>query len=390
MRKDRKIIGVAAAFRESDGTQDLGIPAQIVRAGNQLGWRIVDLRTWQFEVPRNLGLDGLIFNLPPGGRETIYRLLAKTPFAVSINHNHGIAELSVVEGDSKGVGTRVADYYLDRGYRNLAICSFYPNPNREELCAFEEYAKAKGASCKRLHTNPGDTDMPLDEQFLCFKSQLMQQALPLAIFCTNDRLAARICQWCIDMHRAVPEQVAIMGAGNHTFICESGPVPISSISPFSHSIGTEAVKLLQRIMDGKVKWPAHFRMPAGEIVTRRSTDMQAIDNLVLARASRYIEDHYNENIGLNEVAAACRTPLRTLTSAFNVQFGVTINAYINRHRIAKACELLSQTNHSAADIAARSGFLSAQTFSRKFKQVIHMTPLEYRKKDREHRHFPQQ
>lgn len=61
--------------------------------------------------------------------------------------------------------------------------------------------------------------------------------------------------------------------------------------------------------------------------------------------------------------------------------GVNTALYIRSLRIKKACELLRDTDLTISEIFVECGFDSANYFSRVFKQVMGMSPSEYRKEE---------
>lgn len=54
--------------------------------------------------------------------------------------------------------------------------------------------------------------------------------------------------------------------------------------------------------------------------------------------------------------------------------------YINTVRIRTACEHLKKTEEPVADIAHKCGFTTNSTFNRNFKQMMGVTPVEWRKR----------
>lgn len=62
--------------------------------------------------------------------------------------------------------------------------------------------------------------------------------------------------------------------------------------------------------------------------------------------------------------------------------GFSIAAYIRMRRITHAEYLLSQTELSVLEIYIEMGFSSRVSFTRNFKKSYHVSPIEYRKKQR--------
>lgn len=60
--------------------------------------------------------------------------------------------------------------------------------------------------------------------------------------------------------------------------------------------------------------------------------------------------------------------------------GTSPMQYIINHRIQKATEMLITTDLKSCDIALSCGFHDFSYFTKTFKRIMNMTPVEYRKK----------
>ena len=134
-------------------------------------------------------------------------------------------------------------------------------------------------------------------------------------------------------------------------------------------------------MSGRKPPPHVIRVPPTGLVTRRSTDIVAIDNLQVARALRYIQDEYaNHLLGVGSVVAATELSRRPLEIAFRHELKRTINEEIVRVRIEKAKSLLSTTNMKVLEIAAVTGFTQPSHLFRTFRKLVGLSPKGYQKK----------
>ena len=68
-----------------------------------------------------------------------------------------------------------------------------------------------------------------------------------------------------------------------------------------------------------------------------------------------------------------------LSQYFKGQMGVNLLDYVTELRMEKAKALLCSTNMVLADVALAVGYYNVNSFSRRFKQVVGVTPGEYRK-----------
>ncbi len=63
---------------------------------------------------------------------------------------------------------------------------------------------------------------------------------------------------------------------------------------------------------------------------------------------------------------------------FKQATGRTVSDYINELRIGLACRLLVDTDESVLNVSIDAGFANVSNFNRRFKQLRHLTPREYR------------
>jgi LacI family transcriptional regulator len=66
----------------------------------------------------------------------------------------------------------------------------------------------------------------------------------------------------------VPEEVAILGIGNDTFLCENQTVPISSVVHDAEGTGYEGAALLGKLMNGGKAPSANILIPPKGVVAR--------------------------------------------------------------------------------------------------------------------------
>ena len=94
---------------------------------------------------------------------------------------------------------------------------------------------------------------------------------------------------------------------------------------------------------------------------------------------KYLEEHYNEKISLDDLSARFFIDKYYMTKSFKEQYGVNINAYQSELRVTKAKELLRFSGRSIEEISDAIGMSSPEYFYRVFKKVEGMSPSEYRK-----------
>jgi AraC family L-rhamnose operon regulatory protein RhaS len=98
----------------------------------------------------------------------------------------------------------------------------------------------------------------------------------------------------------------------------------------------------------------------------------------LANAISYIEDHYLEQMTLEEIASKSDISVRHLNRIFRSYYLTTPIAYLQRLRLERACTLLKQTNLSITAISYQCGFNDSNYLTRQFKKTYGMSPKSFR------------
>jgi AraC family transcriptional regulator len=91
-----------------------------------------------------------------------------------------------------------------------------------------------------------------------------------------------------------------------------------------------------------------------------------------------VETRFRESVGLADVADAVGVHPVHGARTFRREFGCSVGAYVRRRRIEYACRTLVRTEDSLASIALASGFADQSHFSRRFKELIGLTPSAFR------------
>ena len=103
-------------------------------------------------------------------------------------------------------------------------------------------------------------------------------------------------------------------------------------------------------------------------------------SVMIAQTLQYIITHYAEPIKVKELASMCHISETHFRRIFSSYMNMSPLEYINQVRIRMACEHLKRTDEPIAEIAVKCGFSTNSTFNRNFKQLLGVTPMEWRKR----------
>lgn len=95
---------------------------------------------------------------------------------------------------------------------------------------------------------------------------------------------------------------------------------------------------------------------------------------------RYLQAHYERTVSMEELSAQFHLSVGHLCRLFKDVTGQTVVDYLNAYRIRVSARLLTESSLDIGEIAGRAGFNNISYFNRKFRQYMHETPSEFRRK----------
>ena len=112
--------------------------------------------------------------------------------------------------------------------------------------------------------------------------------------------------------------------------------------------------------------------------TRREKGGKRVRDFYLREAMNYIEQHYQEDISIESIAAFCGLDRSYFSKIFHESMGKTPQEFLLTYRMTKACQLLKSTRMPIRDIAASVGYPDQLHFSRAFHTYIGVSPRDWR------------
>lgn len=95
-------------------------------------------------------------------------------------------------------------------------------------------------------------------------------------------------------------------------------------------------------------------------------------------AMEYLQKNCDRSPSISEAARAVGCSRARLFRIFQQTAGMTPNDYLQRLRVSRAGELLTNTNRPVTEIAIACGFSSSQYFSNVFRKYLGQTPTAFR------------
>ena len=377
---------------------DPPIPARfegIGRFAREHGWRLT-LANRLIRAPRGWSGDGAIVTLrdDPAVLRFAEGLRAKGIPVVDVTYHRPEVAIPRAIPDYRGAGLVAASHFLDIGLKRAVW--FSTSWSNVQRLFYEGLTEGFGKDCAPAAqtTSARRCDPPMrfvlsellprsrlddpDRFAAALAPRLRALPKPVGILAYNDEEAARISALCLDIGIQIPEEVAILGIGNDSFLCENQSVPISSVIDNLDRNGYEGAALLARLMDGAPAPESPVVVPCGGVRARRSTDTLAVESPVLREAIRLLTERLDNPPSINRIAQLAGVSRATLDRLFLHELGRPPHAELLRRRLAKARELLRDTNLPAAEISTRCGFCNPGWFSAAFAKAEGLPPLRWR------------
>lgn len=140
------------------------------------------------------------------------------------------------------------------------------------------------------------------------------------------------------------------------------------------------LKYLQREYPSMEEQKALIRRLALELNQLVAGQKDAVPSRMVQTALEYINEHFSENISLQEVADNINISKNYLCDIFKKEIGVTFINYVTNLRIEKAKDYLKNSDMKMYEVSAAVGYNDYAYFSQIFKKNTGVTLSAYRKK----------
>lgn len=361
-------------------------PKVIIERAREQNWRLLDLRFRYGVAPEGVVLKGVITSRLPND-PMVRKIRAQGGAVVRLGSlPHPLDRLvPVVMSDWRASGLMAAAHFAERGFKHFGYVGHHRPLTDQQKLQYEGMkvgAAQYGGECHLLELpapvaqDPGDRYC---ERRTVITEWLKTVPKPVGLLGFVDGFAATLCEMCRDTGIAVPDEVSVVGWGNIPGACICTLPTLSSIDPNFELRAETAVRLLQEMLAGRKPAETRVWTPPRGVVVRESTDVLAVADPAVSRAMRFMWDHLDRNLSVDEIAREAGVPRRKLERAFRCGLGRGVNAELRRRRLEICCELLRTTEMSITGIAAKVGFRSREFLHRSFAKRYGMTPADYRR-----------
>ena len=210
------------------------------------------------------------------------------------------------------------------------------------------------------------------------QSHIENAPKPLGLFTFDDADASRAESAALAAGLSVPDDVAILGAGDDEPLCESQIVPISSVRCDMSRNGYVGAAMLDRLMSGgRAPSKAMLISPRG-VAERASTDTLAVPRGLVRDARDIYRAELAAPPSTEELAMRLGVSRPTLDRAFAAQFGLPPAKLLALMRLEEAKRLLRGSSLTVAEIARRTGYCNPAYLVNVFRDATGLSPKKWR------------
>lgn len=314
--------------------------------------------------------DGCIVDFYGGNADWLDRPFEGVPTVYFERYNPNPGLPICVYGDSRSVGEIAARELLHLNFADYAFVPWFDESlwwNRSRCEEFASHVKGLG---KNLHVYRHKAGSCKD--FVALGRWLADLPRPCGVFGANDEVAETVLRACQGKGIAVPNELAVLGADDSRYICESTTPALSSINRDFRNAGLIAAGLLDEMMANPGMDFSSRGFPSSRVVRRASTRFLPQASPLVVRALEFIRRHACEGIGPRDVVKEMGRSRTPADIAFRKGVGHTILDEIHAVRLECAQELLSK-GVAPSVVSDRSGYSSLVDFRRVFKKRLGKT-----------------
>lgn len=283
------------------------------------------------------------------------------------------------------LGVTATEYLVNRGFRNFVSIEHKDEDSSKQYLEGVKSIVEKNElnlKCYSVDRNITDDKYQWAQFRSDWESWIEDWTFPLAIITSRSALIPKITAFCNGYDIKVPEQVALMTAGNEPAFCECNQTKISTVDINYYELGFKAAYMLDQQLQGHELKERTVFMEPGETIARRSTDTFSVKDVHVEQSLRYMLKNMSNDLDVDTIVDQVTVCRRTLEGKFKKELGHSIFEQLNQMRVELSKQLLTGSDRKVIHIQKVVGFSTPLQMRRTFSKYTGMSPMEYRNKMR--------
>jgi LacI family transcriptional regulator len=356
--------------------RDFRMPADLADKEGSVK-ELASLKAWQ--------PDGLLSFLDNREFQSVRKSTGLTIPAVSMAAVDTGPGVVLVGGSRPRVIEVAVQHFRQQGLRSVGTLIMDRDPAVQKSCVrvFNEFARPADAAlacCVEPVPHEVLTDLeasvdPVPPSIAHWLKHLPKPAGVMSVDYGGGNYLVRVCH---SLGLRVPEEVAVISVDD-VDLCLSSTPTLTSVEASSEVIGFDAMKILDRMMQGERLENSIIEVKAVDLHVRQSTGLRTAEVCDIAGAVNYINQHACHGLTVERLLQETQKVSKmTFHKHFVAAIGQTPAEAIRQRQFAQAKRLLAETKLAVTLVAEQSGFGSSSDFARAFRAAEGMTPRAYR------------
>jgi LacI family transcriptional regulator len=321
-----------------------------------------------------LSIDGIILQ----GRFLSRRIRQSGLPLIALDASSTLKGIPRILSNDQRIGQMAAQHLIECGFAHFAYCGFDHLTWSQLRCdGFRQVVEDTGHPCYIYQQSQQDILKSWTHEYFAIVDWLEGLPKPIGLMACNDDRGRYILEACKVAGYAIPEEIAVVGADNDQLECVLTAPPLSSVALNLEKAGYQTAEAMNRLLQDQKT--GDIMVEPKCVVHRQSTDIVAVGDTEVAAALRFIREHADEYIQVNDVIQALCVSRRTLYAKFRKMLGRSVHDEIVRVRLARIISLLTDTTLSISRIAKLMNFTGPDKLYRFFVRETGKTPTEFRK-----------
>lgn len=293
--------------------------------------------------------------------------------------SHRVAGVPQVCTDNQAVCELIFNHFRERNFPNLAILVDEGwEVLRSRKDPFIRICEEHGYVPYVIEYNRFSS-LTIENQWLVGKLKALPK--PAGMMLLRDSQGPRLFTICRELNIRIPEDLAVVGINNiPLFTSFTAPV-LSSVDINAEYIGYLAASCLVKMIRGEAI-PASTLVAPRELVLRQSSSISIQLDPNLSKAVDYMRANLQETLEFEDILRQQGLGRRALENHFKKRFGECPMKYLRTLRLEKVKLLLETTDLSVTEIGWQCGLGDINYLCRLFRQISHLSPLQFRQKSR--------
>ena len=161
---------------------------------------------------------------------------------------------------------------------------------------------------------------------------------------------------------------------NNVYSTECGDSLLYDIAKKLPEVKVSDNKYKEQMFRGLITAFFGYLLSKMTLIKAKSGDLSVVRQIL-----NYCNENYKSDISLSDVADHLHVSKYYVSHLLNDRLNISFSGYLNSLRVADAVTLLENGKNDMTEVAQLSGFNTARTFNRAFKEVYGMSPSTYRK-----------